>query len=112
MPIEHTHVFSTAEHTWTVSRLWELAEGLPIEVIPIKGIQHLDEMMWETHMNLQMFVNHAIRVDDANLWYPILIHPNGWVMDGYHRIAKAMKLGLESILAVRFVEEPEPDQEE
>ena len=42
--------------------------------------------------------------------YPLLLSAKGIVMDGVHRIAKARLLGHEDIAAVRFPEDPQPDQ--
>lgn len=42
------------------------------------------------------------RIHAADLSYPILFHPDGWLMDGYHRVAKALWLGRTHLPCVRF----------
>jgi hypothetical protein len=48
-------------------------------------------------------------IEEADLAYPILLAADGRVMDGMHRVAKAVLDGRESILAVRFAATPDPD---
>ncbi|HEX4683107.1 MAG TPA: hypothetical protein VH277_10375 [Gemmatimonadaceae bacterium] len=48
-------------------------------------------------------------VHDAELSYPIILAANGAIMDGRHRVTKALMLGLETIDAVQFGEDPAPD---
>ena len=55
------------------------------------------------------FVAHMKKVMDADLEYPIILDDEGYVMDGRHRIAKAILEGRDSIKYVRFDETPEPD---
>lgn len=52
---------------------------------------------------------HARRIWDADLTYPIILSADGRLMDGGHRIAKAWLLGMSAIEAVQFVVGPEPD---
>jgi hypothetical protein len=46
---------------------------------------------------------------DADLSDPVILGPDGRVMDGMHRIARAMLDGKTEISAVRFPDLPEPD---
>ncbi len=46
---------------------------------------------------------------DSELIYPIILSSDGRVMDGMHRVCKALLQGREEIEAVRFVHDPEPD---
>jgi len=41
--------------------------------------------------------------------YPIILAPDGRVMDGMHRVVRALLEGLPTIAAVRFDVHPEPD---
>jgi hypothetical protein len=52
------------------------------------------------------------RVMDADLSYPVILHPDGWLMDGFHRVARALREGRDIIPAVRFTAEalPTPDR--
>ena len=44
-----------------------------------------------------------------DLGFPIQLSSDGRVMDGMHRVAKAVLAGHDTIEAVRFVDDPEPD---
>ncbi len=45
----------------------------------------------------------------ADLAYPIILDSAGRVMDGMHRIGKALMLGHDYIDAVQFTVDPAPD---
>jgi hypothetical protein len=45
----------------------------------------------------------------AYLQFPIILAANGAVMDGVHRVAKAVLRGRREIEAVRFAQDPPPD---
>jgi len=49
------------------------------------------------------------RIRSADLDYPIILHPNGWVMDGMHRIGKRLLAGELTIQAVQFDSNTLPD---
>ena len=46
---------------------------------------------------------------EADLSVPIILSSNGTVMDGMHRIAKAVLQDKNDIEAVQFEKDPEPD---
>lgn len=48
-------------------------------------------------------------IDAADLSYPIILSASGGVMDGMHRIVKAVLDGRTTIDAVQFDEDPDPD---
>jgi hypothetical protein len=54
-------------------------------------------------------VQHAQRIQDVDLAYPIILSADGHVMDGMHRVAKAWMLGQSTITAVQFEHDPPPD---
>jgi hypothetical protein len=49
------------------------------------------------------------RVQDTSLDYPIIMDRDGFIMDGWHRVVKALVEGRETIKAVRFDETPSPE---
>lgn len=93
---------------WSVSRLLELSKDLDVFELPL------------SHMNLgysysyrpRDFVMHMKAVMDADLKYPIILDEDGEIMDGRHRIMKALYLGKKTIKAVRFDENPTPCRED
>jgi hypothetical protein len=48
-------------------------------------------------------------IEESDLSFPIILSASGAVMDGMHRVAKAVLLGREEIEAVQFEADPEPD---
>ena len=48
-------------------------------------------------------------INESDLDSPIILSADGRVMDGMHRVLKALLNGLQSIEAVRFGRDPEPD---
>jgi len=90
---------------WSVSRLIELSKSLPVLNIPMT---HLGIGYIYDQMNLRELAGHIEAINKADLSYPIILDENGDVMDGRHRIVKAILVGASSIKAVRFEENPEP----
>ena len=96
---------------WDVDRLVRLSRDLPRKRVPLTAIPELDEL-WhgdDERPTWRAFVDHARLMGEADLAYPIILSANGAVMDGMHRVAKALSLGLSDIEAVQFKEDPEPD---
>ena len=55
-------------------------------------------------------VAHMRLVLEADLNHPIILCSEGRIMDGMHRVGKALLEGRESIGAVRFATTPDPDK--
>lgn len=60
--------------------------------------------------NVFDFAHHAKRVANADTSIPVLFSPVGGLMDGYHRVVKALINGDTYILAYRLLVLPEPDE--
>lgn len=95
-------------YSWSVPRLFELARELPVMEVPLN---HL--MVYYTYekITLREMVMHMRAVNAADLEKPIILDEDGDLMDGRHRLMKAMLIGAETIRAVRFDENPTPCQE-
>lgn len=95
---------------WDVDRLVELTRDLPILSVPLSEIRELDERFFgDEAPTWRSFAQHARLVCEAELAYPIIRAADGAVMDGMHRVAKALSLGRDAIDAVRFATDPAPD---
>ena len=98
---------------WNVHRLIELSQKLPRELVPLASFRELDETHWANERAQQLtcreIVDHARLMLECELTFPIILSSDGRVMDGMHRVCKALLQGLSEIEAVRFVEDPEPD---
>jgi hypothetical protein len=60
-------------------------------------------------MTCRKVVDHARQMLGCDLTFPVILSSDGRVMDGMHRICKALLQGMDEIEAVRFVNDPEPD---
>lgn len=98
---------------WDVTRLIELTRGLPRFELALDQVRELDEPYWfsdgESSPTCRAVVEHMGLIESAELTFPILLSADGRVMDGMHRVAKALYAGLTSVQAVRFEKDPEPD---
>lgn len=99
------------QRLWHVERLWELAKDLPIKEVSIGSISALDEINWfGQYPTCRQVAEEAKKIYEVQLDHPIVLSAAGWVMDGMHRICKAYLLGMKTISAVQFIEDPEPDE--
>lgn len=92
---------------WSVSRLIALSKDFPVMEIPL---DHLCIDYKYENVRLREFVKHMRAVEAADLSFPIILDEDGYLMDGRHRIMKALYLGHKTIKAVRFDENPPPDR--
>lgn len=90
---------------YTVARLVEHAKDLEVFEIPVAAI-HIAEDIFKSITNARQLAEHSKRVFNANLEYPILLDPDGFIMDGWHRVCKALVFGIETVKAVRFEKLP------
>jgi hypothetical protein len=54
-------------------------------------------------------VEHIQLIDTADLCFPIILSSESRVMDGIHRVVKALLANRATIDAVQFTTDPEPD---
>lgn len=90
---------------WSVARLFELSRGLPVMEIPL---DHLNVYCSYESLTLRQMVGHVKSIESADLSFPIILDEDGEIMDGRHRIMKAIWKGEKTIKAVRFEENPTP----
>jgi hypothetical protein len=98
---------------WDVDKLVALTKELPRIQVPLSAIVELDEAYWFSGGNrdatCRAIVEHAQLMSEADLAFPVILSSDSRVMDGMHRVGKALLKGLTSIEAVRFERDPEPD---
>lgn len=92
-------------HEWQISRLITLVKDLPVMEIPLT---HLNVYYTYQKLTLRQMVGHMEAARDADLTFPIILDEDGEVMDGRHRIMKAIMNNEKTILAVRFENNPTP----
>lgn len=98
---------------WDVLKLIELAKDLEPISVPLESIKELDEAFWYdlggAKPSCRNVAEHAKLIQQTDLSYPILLCSEGRVMDGMHRVCKALIEGQKHITAVRFASPIEPD---
>ena len=98
---------------WDVDRLIRLSADLPVEEVPVDSIWELDTPYWslpgDGPSTVNDVINHMRLVRDVDPSYPVILGPDQRVMDGMHRIARAVLEGRTTIAAVRFPSLPVPD---
>ena len=93
---------------YVVGNLISRAKELPIKEMPMEHLG-LYGICIDAGDSMMGFVRHMKGVMDADLQYPIILDEDGYIMDGRHRVAKALLEGKETIKYVRFEETPDPD---
>ncbi len=98
-------------HVWIHTHLIWNARELEIVQMPIDELQLEMQLLWKME-NIRDFIVHMEKVNNADLNYPIIVSAEGHVMDGMHRIVKAILRGNKSVRGVKFPVTPPPDYKE
>jgi len=97
---------------WDVDKLIALSRDLPIEEIALYSIHEVDTNYWFDEFRsptVRRVVGHVQLIQEVDTSYPIILGPDNRVMDGMHRIARAMLDGRSTISAVKLAVLPPPD---
>src|SRR4051795_6465061 len=98
---------------WDVDRLIALSRNLPVERVALDAIREIDSVYWfhgrEEPPTVRKVVEHARLIGEVDTSYPIILGHDGRVMDGMHRIARALLERRSEIDAVRFTSPLDPD---
>jgi len=93
------------KNMWSVQRLIDLTKDFPVMEIPL---DHLNIYNTYEKLTLREMAMHIRVINNADLSFPIILDEDGEIMDGRHRIIKALLSGEKTIKAVRFDENPYP----
>ena len=109
----HSRWVGSDLQTWNVQRLTRLAKGQEPVLVPLTDITELDELWWYQAENdvptPRSLSEHMVLVQETDLTYPIILCQDGRLMDGMHRVVKALLEGRNSIEAVKLIPTPTPD---
>lgn len=97
---------------WDVNRLIQLSRTLPERRVLLSDIREVDSPYWFAYgesPTCRNLLEHIRLIEAADLSYPIILSSDGGVMDGMHRVLKALLLGESEIRAFQFDCDPEPD---
>ena len=98
-------------HVWDVNRLLRLHANVPTQAVALSQIAEIQQAYWfpNTQPSTADIVEHMRLVEAADLAYPILMDAEGKLMDGMHRVAKALLAGHSHIHAQLLPQTPAPD---
>jgi hypothetical protein len=107
----HSRVIDGKRHVWNVERLWAISADLPIKHIPVDSIVAIDEDCWFSGKaaTIRDVVRHCRRIVNAPIELPIILDADGSLMDGGHRVARALLEGIQCLPAVQFSTPAVPD---
>lgn len=115
----HSRRVGLDRHIWDVHRLIHAARDLPVRSVPLSEIAELDEDWWyaddgdhrkdDTRPTPRSIAEHMTLAEAADPTHPIILCADGRLMDGMHRVVRALAEGRTHIDAVRFPITPEPD---
>lgn len=103
---ENTH--SHGDKVWIVANLVERAKSLTPFDLPLAAVYSGSDV-WDPVTSAYGLAQQMRRVLDVDTSHPIILDQEGFIMDGWHRVARALIDGKSTIKAVRFVETPQPD---
>ena len=102
------------DKSYSVRGLIHASEPLRTELCYVEDLlEQLSENCWGNDqvpiipIKIRRFSPHWWRMYYANLSFPILIGPDGTILDGVHRLLKAYKMGYKTIVAKQFKVWPE-----
>lgn len=102
------HTVTIDKKVFVASSLIDKSKGLIPFDIELRSLD-LSADVWETCKSMYGFARHAKACNDVDLKYPIILNEDGSILDGWHRVVKALLIGAKTIKAVRFEEEPKCD---
>lgn len=103
---------SPAGDYWRAETLYEAAErqGCKPYRLPLKYVDLTQEMFnWGRRRIWDMAFAYR-RMSEADMDKPILLGPMGNIMDGFHRMARAVGEGRSHVMVIRLKELPPADE--
>lgn len=104
-----TNRFTSGNKAWSVASLIEQAKDLEPFDLPLCCVYVGTEIYVAARITTaKALAEHYLRMQHVDMGAPIILDAEGFVMDGWHRIARALAEGRETVKAVRFDVTPEP----
>jgi hypothetical protein len=97
---------------WDVDRLVAVTRNFPVLQIPLTDIAEISEpfaSQFDEPASWNSIIKHIRLIEAADLRFPIILSRENRVMDGMHRVVKALLANRTTIDAVQFTVDPEPD---
>lgn len=107
-----TNSYTHNKVVYSIPALWKLSEDFTVKSLPIPSPDvdnYMEAYTWGGGKSPRRVLKacdnshgHMVRILSADLKYPIVLAPNFGVIDGLHKIAKAVHTGESSIAYVKF----------
>lgn len=101
-----SQTYDDGNKSWRVARLIYLSQDLEKFKLPLKCLNIYG--LYPKCKTTLSFVKHVDNINNADMNSPIILDEEGYVMDGRHRVCKALLEKREFVWAVRFEKTPEP----
>jgi len=102
------NTYQHEDRVWIVANLVERAKNLPVFDLPLAAI-HAGSSVWNPVSSAYGLAQQMRRVLDVDTSHPIILDQEGFIMDGWHRVTRALVEGKTTIKAVRFDVTPPHD---
>jgi hypothetical protein len=102
------NTFNDNGKVWIVTNLIARAKDLIPFDLPLAAI-HVGSSVWTPTGSAYGMAHHMRRALDVDTDYPIILDEEGFIMDGWHRVLRALIDGKATIKAVRFDKTPVHD---
>ena len=103
-----SNTFRDGRRVWRVTSLIERAKGLEPFDLPLVAL-FSGAKVFDPIESAYALAEHMKRALAADMNCPIILDAEGFVMDGWHRITRALVEGHSTVKAVRFDETPPCD---
>lgn len=104
----HENTYSHNGKVWTVTNLIAQTKDLEPFDLPLAAI-YLGAEVWSPEASPYGMAFHMRRALDVDTSYPIILSEQGFIMDGWHRVLRALIDSKATIRAVRFTKTPPHD---
>ncbi|WP_224728181.1 hypothetical protein [Francisella sp. SYW-2] len=97
---------------WDVKKIIELTKHIKPKIINLTEIKEIESEYWydssSERPTCKNIVDHMRLINNADLKYPIILCKEGKIIDGMHRVCKALLLNNNEILAIYLEEDIKP----
>ncbi len=111
-PQYHFRTSPDGLQAWDMVKIVTRLGHLPHEEVALSDIAELDEDWWFSDGKTptpRAIAQHMKQVQAADRTYPIIVDPDGRLMDGMHRVVQALLAGDVTVKAIRLPHLPPPD---
>lgn len=104
-------VFHDDGDEWNAPTIYKAVEDQKLKPFkfPMKCMNLCQNRFRNTN-NISDMAHHVSRCENVDMDIPIVLCPDGEILDGYHRIVRAVINGDENIMAYRLEKMPRPDR--